>query len=155
MLSFISKAKALQIFAVAAICVTLFSFSSRKGGEMFEVYLNNKLLIQQHINATNTVKSIQVDPASGNDELKVKYFHCGQIGKDRTITIKDAQNKTVKQFRFADSEKEVAISCKVKDFASLLKPGTQELKLYYAAKELPAGKLLASLTTAGRSTASR
>lgn len=155
MLSLISKAKALQIFAMAAICVTLFSFSGSKGGEMFEVYLNNKLLIQQHINEPNPVKSIQIDPASVNDELKVKYFHCGQIGKDRTITIKDAQNKTIKQFHFADSEKNAAISCKVKDFTVLLKPGVQELKLYYSAKELPAGKLLASLTTTSKSTASR
>ena len=129
------------------LSITLFSFSNRKGGEGFEIYLNSKLVLQQFGNKIGDLKSIQLDRSSLNDELTIKYFHCGQLGKNRSITIKDDQNRTLKEWHFADASKgSAAMTFKVKDIAGLKKGnGTITLNLYYSSTELPKGRQLASL----------
>ena len=107
---------ALVLFA----SVALFSFGRTKGGEGFEIYLNSKLLVQQFGKDVNTVKTIQLEQASANDELSIRYYHCGQAGKNRTVTIKDEQNKTLKEWHFADGPAARAeMTCKVKDLKFL------------------------------------
>jgi len=129
---------------------TLFSFSNHRGGEGFEIFLNSKLVLQQFGSQLNNVKSIQLDQNSSNDELTIKYHHCGQVGKNRSITIKDGQNKTLKEWHFADGSKTgAAMICKVKDIIGLKKGnGTITLNLYYSSSELPKGRQLASLVVA-------
>ncbi|MCW3089063.1 MAG: hypothetical protein JWP81_132 [Ferruginibacter sp.] len=77
---------------LVAIAATLLSFTNF-GGEGFEIYLNNKLVIQQFGSKMTEVQCLKLDHHSMNDQLTVKYHHCGHIGKNRTITIKDGQNK--------------------------------------------------------------
>jgi hypothetical protein len=126
---------------------TLFSFTHRKGGEGFEIYLNSKLVVQQFGNQLNDVKSIQLDQNAPNDELTIKYYHCGQAGKNRSIVIKDGQNKILKEWHFADaSPGKAAMTCKVKDITGLKKGnGSVTLNLYYSSTELPKGRQLASI----------
>ena len=64
----------------------------------------------------------------------IKYHHCGQVGKSRSITIKDGQNKILKEWHFADvSKTDAAMTCKVKDIPGLKKGnGTITLNLYYS-----------------------
>ena len=136
---------------------TLFSFSGRKGGEGFEIYLNGKLLVQQFGNQLSNVKSIQLDQNSPNDELTIKYFHCGQPGKNRSIAIKDGENKILKEWHFADvSTVTAAMTCKVKDITGLKKgAGPVTLNLYYSSSQLPKGRQLASLVVASPNMARR
>jgi hypothetical protein len=126
---------------------TFFSFTANKGGEGFEIYLNSKLVLQQFGSQLDNVKSIQLDQKSLNDELTIKYHHCGQVGKNRSITIKDGKNKILKEFHFADvSKASAAMTCKVKDIVGLTKAsGSIKLNLYYSSSELPKGRQLASL----------
>ena len=132
----------------AVVCATLLSFSPAPGGEGFEIYLGNKLLTQQFGSKINEVKSLQIDQAAYNEQLIVKYYHCGRIGKHRVITIKDEQDKVLKEFRFADWPAPVnEMSCKVKDIISLKKGSSTILKLYYSSSELPNGRLLASIVS--------
>lgn len=144
-------------FAVTSLLLFLsFTISSftKPGGEAFEIYLNGKLIVQQYGNKLNEVKSIQLDQASANDELMIKYHHCGQIGKNRSITIKDGQNKILKEWHFADSKTNEAMTCKVKDITGLKKGnGPITLSLYYTSTELPKGKQLASLVVASKNVA--
>lgn len=131
----------------AAICAVLFSFSPRPGGEGFEIYLNNKVVLQQYGNEMNTVKSLQLNQSSANDQLTIKYHHCGRIGKNRVVTIRDGQNKVLKEWRFEDVSVPVAgMTCNVKDIFNLNKGMTGTIKLYYSSSELPNGRLLASVT---------
>ena len=127
MKSIISKPMALVV-----ICAILSSFSPKPGGEGFEIYLNNKVVLQQYGGDMNTVKSLQLTQSSAADQLTVKYHHCGKIGKNRIITIKDGQNKVLKEFRYTDAATPVsAMAINVKDILSL-KKGSSTLKLFYS-----------------------
>lgn len=151
MTQFISKLKAM---AVLALLTTFFSFSANKGGEGFEIYLNSKLVLQQFGNQMNTVKNIQLDQRFSDDQLVIKYHHCGQVGKNRSIVIKDAGNNILKEWKFANTSaaslpsSDVAMYCKVKDILSLQKSNPGKLGLYYSSSELPKGRLLANIVTA-------
>ena len=144
------KSKIKKNYAVSALmavlCILLFSFHDGKGGEGFEIYLNNKLVLQQFGKQMDAVKTIQLDNRFSKDQLTVKYHHCGRVGKGRTITIKDGQNKILKEWRFIDvSDAYAAMNCDVKEILGLQK-GNSRLNLYYSSTELPKGRLLASIT---------
>ena len=141
--------------ALAVVCASLFSFSALPGGEGFEVYLNNKLILQRFGKQLENAQTIQLNEGTPGDELTIKYHHCGRVGKNRVITIKDGQDKVLKEFRFADVSAPVAgMSCRVKDIVSLKKGNNSTLKLYYTSSELPGGRLIAAITTGKTVTAS-
>jgi hypothetical protein len=145
-----------------ALSGILFSFSVKTaekiftnnnfGGEGFEVYLNDKLVLQQYGKNMDQVKSLQLDQSVSNGQLAIRYYHCGQPGKSRVVTIRDEQNVVLKEWKFGDAKDASAkVCCNVKDILALpkLKAG-QKVNLYYASNELPKGRLLAILTTANK-----
>ena len=129
----------------------LFSFISPSGGEGFQIYLNNELVLQKFGNDMDKVQTINLDEKSLNGELSVKYHHCGKVGKDRVLTIKDLDNKNLKEWKFADvSEASASMKCGVKEIFSLKIKNNTKLNLYYTSSELPKGRMLATITaTAG------
>ena len=135
-----------------ALCATLFSFSRGIGGESFHVYLNDKLLLSQHVTRDMQVKSLDISSSAANDVLKIHYNHCGQIGKARSITIKDASNNVLKNWQFADGDR--FVSCKAQEILTLQKRNVSRLNLYYSSREIPDGKLLATIIVANDSKAS-
>ena len=153
---------ALFFTALFILSAVLFSFTNKTasslfGGEGFEVYLNNKLVLQQFGSKMNEVKSIQLDQSDGNGQLAIRYFHCGQPGKSRVVTIKDETNTVLKEWRFGDTKTtEAKLSCNVKDILALpkLKSG-KKVNLYYASSELPGGRMLAVLTALNKNTAAQ
>jgi hypothetical protein len=133
----------------------LFSYKGDFGGEGFEVYLNDKLILQQYGKNMDEVKSVQLDQSASNGQLAIRYYHCGRPGKSRVVTIKDEQNVVLKEWRFGDAKDASAkVSCNVKDIFALPKFKTgKKVNLYYAATELPNGRLLATLTTVSKAAA--
>lgn len=110
------KSSIRKLVALVAICSTLLSFSLKPGGEGFEIYLNNKAVIQQYGPEMNTVQSLQLNVNSLDDKLTIKYHHCGKAGKNRVVTVKDNKNNVLKEFRYADATTTVsAMSVAVKD----------------------------------------
>ena len=131
---------------VLLICVTLFSFSPKAGGDSFEIVLNGKRVLQQFVYASKGVQTIQLTPTSGNDKLDIYYNHCGQVGKNRYITVKDEKDQAIKVWKFADAvDKNGAMSIKLKDVLSLRKNKTDKLNLFYTSSELPRGRTLATI----------
>ena len=144
-----------KTFSLLVITTALFSFSAKPGGEGFEVYLNNKLILERFGNNMKAVQTIRLNEGSANDELTIKYHHCGKVGKDRVLTVKDGQDNVLKAIRFADVNYVMGgMSCRVKDIISLKKGNSSTLKLYYSSSELPEGRLLASIVTGKSVTAS-
>jgi hypothetical protein len=153
------------LLLLIALSGVLFSFSVKTaetifannnfGGEGFEVYLNDKLVLQQYGEKMNTVKTIELDQSAGNGQLAIRYYHCGKPGKSRVVSIKDDQNVVLKEWRFGDAKDACAkVSCNVKDIFALPKfKAGKKVNLYYAATELPNGRLLATLTTLNKSAA--
>jgi len=151
--------------SLIGLSLVLFSFSlktaevlsDRFGGEGFEVYLNNKLVLQQFGKEINIVKTIQLDQGASNGQLAIRYFHCGQPGKSRVVTIKDEKNIVLKQWKFGDTKDAAAkLCCNVKDILALpkLKAG-QKVNLFYASSELPNGRMLATLVSANKNVAAQ
>jgi hypothetical protein len=155
MQSIIKKVKISSILLLGVFFTTMLSFSTKWGGEGFEIYLNNKLVLQQFGNQLNSTQSIQLDPVSADSRLSVKYFHCGRIGTSRAISIRDGQNKILKEWKFADvSAASITITdpsmvCKVADILNLGKNSSGKLNLFYTSKELPKGRVLAFINTGG------
>jgi len=125
------------------LCATLFSFSKR-GGDSFEIVLNGKRVLQQFVYASKGIQTIQLTPTSDNDKLDIYYSHCGQVGKNRYITVKNDKDQPIKIWKFADAtDKDGAMSFKLKDILSLRKNKTEKLNLFYSSSELPKGRTLA------------
>ena len=140
------------------VSVVLFSFSSNKnnfGGEGFEVYLNDKLILQQYGKDMDVVRNVQLDQSASYGQLAIRYYHCGKPGKSRVVTIKDEQNIVLKEWKFGDARDASAkVSCSVKDILTLpkIKAG-KKVSLYYTASELPNGRVLATLTSISKAAA--
>lgn len=142
------KSFLMKPLAILSIAFTLFSFTKPAGGEGFEVFLNNNVILQCFGSQVNSPQTIQLAQGSVTDEITIKYYHCGKTGKNRVLTVKDGQDKTLKEFRFADaSSASSGMCCKVKDIVSLRKGNSSVMKLYYSSSELPGGRLLASIVT--------
>ncbi len=129
-------------------CAVLFSFSPKTGGDSFEIWLNGKRVLQQHVYIAKGVQTLELTSTSDNDKLDIYYSHCGQIGKSRYITIKDEKERSLKVWKFADAmDKNAAMSFKLKDILSLRKNKTDKLNLFYSSYELPNGRLLVTITS--------
>lgn len=135
-----------MVFLVAASSF-IYSFVTPMGGEGFEIYIDNKLVLQQFNQEMKQVKNIQLTAAHSKSELKVKYYHCGMVGKSRTLELKNSDKKTVKRWEFDNSEgKNFAITVAVKEILdSQEKLGNGTIYLYYSSKEAPQGRLLAGI----------
>lgn len=146
-----------KTLSLLAVCATLFSFSIYRGGDSFSIYLNNKLVFEQHVHMKEGVKSFELGKANYNDQLSIYYSHCGKPGKGRSIAIKDENNKTLKEWHFGDaSNTKSSMTCKVGDILDLQKNKEGKLQLYYSSKELPKGQILAAIVVGGSGkTASR
>lgn len=145
--------KAMMLVALAA---ALLSFSPRFGGEGFEILLNGKVLLQQFGKDLNSVRNLQLSQVSANDKLTIRYHHCGNVGKNRVVTIKDGQDRVLKQWRYKDSESRVAeMQCSTQDIITLRKAGTNVFKIYYSSSELPGGRMLASISVGNNDAVSR
>jgi hypothetical protein len=136
-----------------AIALTLLSFSSNSpkactiGGEGFEILLNGKVVLQQFGKDMQIIKKLQLNTALPGDKLTVRYHHCGKEDKNRILTVRDVQNKLIKEWRFNDTQTPVGdMSCSVQDFLLLRKGVNNIFKLYYSSDELPAGRQLALVT---------
>ena len=129
-----------------ALCALLFSFSTAPaGGEGFQIFLNNKVVLQQFGNEMKTVKTLNFDQAAPDDQLAIVYHHCGKTGKDRVLTIKDEKNTTLKKWNFKDEGNRM--TCKVSDLLGLQKGNSHVLRLYYFSSELPEGRELVDINT--------
>ena len=145
-----------KTMALIAVSTALFSFSSKPGGEGFEIYLNNKVMIQQYGREMNTGQSLRLDQASPDDKLTIRYHHCGKTGKNRVVTIKNGQDKVLKEFRYADAATQVSsMTVQVKEILNIKNAASTTLRLYYTSSELPAGRMLASLNTIAPATVKR
>lgn len=143
-----NRSLAIRSLVLVALCAVLFSFSDEVGRESFEVYLNDKVILQEYVSREADVKSIHLDQRAGNDVMKIHYNHCGRIGKGRSITIKDQQNKVLKEWSFSDATEGTAslMTFPVKEIVALQKGNSGKLKLYYSSKQLlPDGQLLANV----------
>jgi hypothetical protein len=151
------KPLAIRSLVLTALCALMFSFSVNPGGDSFSIYLDNTLMLEQHVSRNAVTKALPLNENSGGELLKVYYSHCGKIGNGREITIRDARNKALKTWNFPDVAEGTAsgMNCRVKDIVALQKTNKSTvLNLVYSSRELPDGKLLATIVTGNNDKAS-
>jgi hypothetical protein len=140
-------------FIIAVLGTALLAFSHKPGGDSYEIYLNNQLLLKQFVHQALSLKSLSLNQANAKDQLVVYYSHCGVTGKDRSLAVKDSKGTTLKKWNFANA-KEGARSgmiIPVKELLQLEKDHGS-LSLYYTSQELPESRVLASFTVSEKST---
>lgn len=139
----------IKMFTLITLCFTAFGFTTKFGLDSYEIYLNSKLILKQAVNQPLSLRVLQLDKANDNDQLRITYKHCTVkgAGTNRSIAIKDEKGNILKKFEFANatgSDLNMVIS--VKDLLQLERNNVNhELSLYYTARELPKGEMLASL----------
>src|SRR5215203_2168436 len=97
----IQKPLGITLFALVILAMSWISFVPNPGGDHFEIYLNKKLVLQQYVGQNTSVKSLALDQRNINDQVEVFYSHCGKLGSNRTMTIKEGKT-VLKQWRFAN-----------------------------------------------------
>ena len=143
MKTIISKA-----FVLLTVAAVLLSFSPN-GGEGFEILVNGKTVLQKYGGEMDKVNVLQLRKTSPTDKLTFRYHHCGRVGKNRVITIKDMNDVTIKSFKFTDVPTPVGdMSCTMQDLMTLQKDGNTSFKVYYSSTELPKGRQLVSVVFA-------
>ena len=140
------KRSSVHILALTAICLTTFAFA-KPGGDHYEIYLNNKLLLKQYAYQPLTLQSLQLTKENMNDNLVIIYSHCGVTGKGRSIAIRNEKGTILKEWKFADATgSNKGMTIPVKELLELEKQvHSDNLSLTYASQELPKGKVLASI----------
>jgi hypothetical protein len=145
--------KTVMVFAIMAMLTNILSFKGKAGGDVYEIYLNDKLVCKESYKLLNGSKELHLGNLNAKDRLVIKYSHCGEIGKNRTIVIKDAKNNVLKEWKFTDAEGNKAVMViPVKELLAL-KSKNPSLQLFYSASQMPAGKMLASIKLNEKKTA--
>ncbi|THU41740.1 hypothetical protein FAM09_06470 [Niastella caeni] len=143
------KPALMAVLTIISAC--LLAFTAKAGGESFEIYLNNKLILRQAVSQSLTLQSLQLDKANKEDQLVIYYNHCGAIGKGRTIAIRDDKGNVLKEWKFDDATKGMTIA--VKELLQLEKTYTRtNLNIFYSAQQMPKGRTLSALQFTGKST---
>lgn len=131
------------LLALPVLCTVLFSFSGNSGGDVFEIYLNGKQVLQQFVYMDKSAKTLQLQTSGDNDKIEVFYSHCGVMGKNRVLTLRNEKNELIKELKFRDvNNNRSLMGFYRRDVTNNM---NTVLNLYYSSKELPAGKLLATI----------
>jgi hypothetical protein len=146
----VSGLLAIRSLVVLVLSAALFSFAEKPGGDSFSIYLNNKLLLEQHLWNERGVKEVSLASSEVSDVLKIQYSHCGKTGTARSIAVLNVENKTMKTWRFADNEP--GMELKAGEVLKMLKGSG--LHLVYTSTEIPEGKTLVNIAADDSSRAS-
>lgn len=146
MKQFIFDFSGVKLLGLVALSAMLFSFYGL-GGEGYTIRMGDRLLIEQHVTLKASVPGFSLHQRDAGEALSIYYSHCGQIGKSRSISIRDDKNTVLKEWKYADVLGEHSpMVCKVKDILALQRQSGNNVQLVYASKEIPAGKVLANVT---------
>lgn len=136
---------------IIALSLFLLSFVPELGGEHYQVYLNNSMLIQQVIHNQKALPALTLDETA-RGTFAVMYDHCGQVGTSRSLTLQSDKNQVLKKWEFADGGKRMTMEAK--EVVALLK-AQSAIKLVYASAEIPEGRGLAFLSLTKNAATSR
>lgn len=143
-----SSKNAIEKVLISAL-LFLSTFHAKAGGDVYEIYLNSKLILKQFATQPLSIKSLQLDKAMPEDRLVILYSHCGTTGKGRSIAIKNDNGNILKEWKFTNTNVSMEIPVK-KLLQVATNKSTGHLNLYYSAQELPKGRMLTSLDFGNR-----
>ena len=142
------------IVAISSLFL-LSSFVAPTGGDYFEIYLNSKRIHEQAVHADKTVHTLDLSNARPSDEVRVTYSHCGKLGMDRKILIKDSKDLVLREWKYANgTSTSKYLTFKIADVTGL-KKSDNVIKIVYVSRELPEGFVVARAKTGMNSVAKK
>jgi hypothetical protein len=138
------KQRFFKIITMSVFCLAVFAFSAKAGGDSYRIFINSKLIMKEFVTHPFNLKNLRMDELNASDNVIIHYSHCGAIGKARSIALKDAKGNTLKEWKFADTKGDEGMVIPVRELLQLERKHS-DLTLFYSAKELPEGRLLAGL----------
>jgi len=143
------KQRFVKAFILVMVACSLVAVTARAGVDSYSIYLNQKLLFKQSMDKPLALHSLELGQANPNDELIIYYTQCNapnKIGSDRSIVIRDAEGRKVKEWKFEDATgPDNAMKIPVREILALQKKGASSLVLFYNAEKLQREQKLASL----------
>lgn len=146
-----------KIVMVLALCAMLSAFAPF-GAHNFQVFLDDTKVADQYVDRNSIIPKITIDPAENYKKLVVKYNECNRPVTTRTMTLKDNDDKVLKEINFEGTSRglENPMSLDVKDIVGLKPKSSSTMKLYYSSNDFRQGQLVATLVIGpGKSTASK
>ena len=133
--------------ALIFVIIASTAFTSKPGGDSYSIYLNDKMLVQHFVYMKKALPHVAFNQASPDDKVVVFYNHCGRTGTARVISVRDKSNNVLKNFKFPDAiDKAGGMRFSLRDLNELQKAQKENLSLYYFSKEIPEGKMLATVS---------
>jgi len=126
-----------RIFSGLAASIILFAFTLDFGGEVYEVYLNDKLMIQQAVHGKYDVPKLLLEK-NGSARISINYVNCGQIDTERKVSIRSDKNEILKEFAFKNvsGSENKRMDFMVKDLLTISDHGKLNLLLVYSSKQI-------------------
>lgn len=151
------KSALLKLLIPGFIFLSAFANQSRAGGIVYEIYLNNQLLLKQAYNKIiSGSPDLQLTAANYNDNLRIIFTSCHATSKTRSVGIKDENNEVIKKWDFESSAStDLSMTIPVKEILDLQK-GKQKSSLrlfFFSPDQFRDGYMLASLQPAKKNTA--
>ncbi|MBG6235216.1 hypothetical protein IWX76_001784 [Pedobacter sp. CAN_A7] len=138
-----------KMFTLIILCITASGFTTKLGLDSFEIFLNNKLILKQTVNQPLSLRKLELAKAKESDQLLIKYTHCmiKGAGTNRSMVLRDENGHTLKKWTFANTTgSDLRMTISVKELMQLKNiHSDHQLSLYYVARELPKGEVLAFL----------
>jgi hypothetical protein len=137
----------MKLFTLITLCFIAVGFTGNLGLDSYEVHLNDKLILKHSVNQPLNLRTLQLDKASADDQLRIIYTHCmvKGAGTDRSIAIKNEKGAVLKKWEFANATgSNLSMTIPVKELLKIEKASADhDLRIYYTARELPKGEMLA------------
>lgn len=153
----ILKSAAIKSLMVVIIFLSAFQIQSKAGGIVFEIYLNNNLLLkQQYDKIISGSPDLKLTAANYNDNLRILFSSCGESSVTRSVGIRNDKNELVKKWDFANSStSDLSMTIPVKEILDLQKgKSIPVLKLFYFSPDhFKDGYMLASVFPVNKSVA--
>ena len=120
-------------------------------GDHYRIFVNDRLVLEQFVTMPVEKKSLSLASFSESDKIVIHYSHCGKVGKERAISVKDDKGRILKQWKFPDS-RQSGMQLLVKDVMQAARQNNSA-GLYYSSKELFPGLLLIDVNAGNSKTA--
>jgi len=128
---------------------SIFTVTARAGVDSYSIYLNQKLLFRQSMYMPLALQNLELGQSNPNDELIIYCTRCNapnKIGRGRSIMVKDAEGRKVKEWKFEDVVGgDHAMKIPVREIVTLQKKAASSLVLFYKAEKLEREQKLSSL----------
>lgn len=136
-------------------CMLLSAFAMFPGGDRYEVFLDNELIIKEHVYGQRKDSPLPIDQHA-NATVTVSYSHCGVTGTSRTLSLRDESQRLIREWKFADVSPSIEdpMTIQVKEMVAAAS-GKSNISLYYQSKEVVKAVKIAPVQWVNKSTASK